>query len=75
MPPKKGAAAAVVTVPRPRFVIATSPDITAAEELQIGADPLIRLSSAKKAWKGVGWLVRVLPGVVDSQTVEINGVE
>ena len=76
MPPKKAAAALVAAITYgPRFVIAPSPDITRMEELQIGADPLIRLSSAKKSWKGVGWLVRVLPEVVDSQAVEINGVE
>ena len=72
MPPKK-AAAVLVAVRGPRFVIETSPDITAAEERLIGADPLIRESSAKKSWQGIGWLVRVLPDVVDSQMVEVNG--
>ena len=72
MPPKK-AAAVSVAVRGPRFVIETSPDITSAEALLIGADPLIRVSSAKKSWKGIGWLVRVLPEVIDSQMVEVNG--
>ena len=72
MPPKK-AAAVLVAVRGPRFVIETSPDITSAEALLIGADPLIRVSSAKKPWKGIGWLVRVLPEVIDSQMVEVNG--
>ena len=72
MPPKK-AAAVLVAVRGPRFVIETSPDITSAEALLIGADPLIRVSSAKKSWKGIGWLVRVLPEVIDSQMVEVNG--
>ena len=44
MPPKK-AAAVLVAVRGPRFVIETSPDITSAEALLIGADPLIRVSS------------------------------
>jgi hypothetical protein len=72
MPPKK-AAAVLVAVRGPRFVTETSPDITAAEERLIGADPLIMVSSAKKSWKGVGWLVRVLPDVRDFQMVEVNG--
>ena len=72
MPPKK-AAAVLVAVRGPRFVIETSPDITSAEALLIGDDPLIRVSTAKKSWKGIGWLVRVLPEVIDSQMVEING--
>ena len=77
MPPKKAGAAAVPVAIKlkPRFVIALSPDITLPEERQVGADPLILVSTTKNSWKGLKWLVRVLPGVIDSQKVVANGVE